>query len=158
MPTTVFTPLEYGFVGESEEEARARLGDDNVEVYHTNFTPLEWTVPHFESSMEHEEDDQRRPENTCYMKVVCDKSKDERVVGFHVLSDNAGEITQGMAVALKAGITKELLDDTIGIHPTGASERARVRLSHAHRVADAEQMTKLKVTKSSGESPLQTTC
>jgi len=40
------------------------------------------------------------------------------VIGFHVLGPNAGEITQGFAAAIKCGLTKELLDETIGIHPT----------------------------------------
>jgi len=40
------------------------------------------------------------------------------VIGFHVLGPNAGEITQGFAAAMKCGLTKQLLDDTIGIHPT----------------------------------------
>lgn len=40
------------------------------------------------------------------------------MVGFHVLGPNAGEITQGFAAAMKCGLTKQLLDDTIGIHPT----------------------------------------
>jgi len=142
VPTTVFTPLEYGFVGESEEDAIARVGADNVEVWHTCFTPLEWAVPHYASSMEFDEDEQRRPENTCYMKLVCEIVNDENVVtGFHVLADNAGEITQAMALAVKLKATKQQFDDMIGIHPT-----------------DAEQMTKLKVTKRSGESPLQSTC
>ena len=44
----------------------------------------------------------------------------EKVVGFHVLGDNAGEITQGFAVAMKCGATKEDFDATIGIHPTTA--------------------------------------
>lgn len=41
-----------------------------------------------------------------------------RVIGFHILGPNAGEITQGFAAAMKCGLTKQLLDDTIGIHPT----------------------------------------
>ena len=41
-----------------------------------------------------------------------------RVVGFHILAPNAGEITQGIGVAMKCGLTKEQLDDTVGIHPT----------------------------------------
>lgn len=39
-------------------------------------------------------------------------------MGFHVLGPNAGEMTQGFAVAMKAGATKEHFDSTIGIHPT----------------------------------------
>ena len=45
MPTTVFTPIEYGCVGWSEEEANRQLGPEGLEVYHTVYTPLEWAPP-----------------------------------------------------------------------------------------------------------------
>lgn len=41
IPTTVFTPLEYGCVGMSEEDALAMFGEDNVAIYHNAFKPLE---------------------------------------------------------------------------------------------------------------------
>uniref|UniRef100_A0A2C9JBD2 thioredoxin-disulfide reductase (NADPH) n=1 Tax=Biomphalaria glabrata TaxID=6526 RepID=A0A2C9JBD2_BIOGL len=126
--TTVFTPLEYGCIGYSEEAAIEKFGEDNIEVYHSYFMPLEWTVPHKE-------------ENTCYAKLVCNKADHERVVGFHVLGPNAGEITQGYAVAIKKGATKEDFDGTIGIHPTCS-----------------ETFTTLHVTKRSGESAEVTGC
>jgi len=58
VPTTIFTPLEYGCIGLTEEQALAKYGQEDVEVYHGNFLPLEWTVPH-------------RPENACYAKLIC---------------------------------------------------------------------------------------
>lgn len=57
-----------------------------------------------------------------YMKIICDLAYDKRVVGFHILAPNAGEITQGMAVAMKMEVTKDQLDSTVGIHPTVAEE------------------------------------
>ena len=117
--TTVFTPLEYGCVGMSEEVAIATLGEDNINVYHSEFTPLEWTRPHL-------------PANVCYMKMIT-SGEEEVVVGFHVLCPNAGEITQGVAVAIRARATKSHFDETIGIHPT-----------------IGEEMTVLMVTKRSG--------
>lgn len=107
VPTTVFTPLEYGCCGLSEETAIENYGEDNIEVYHSNFQPLEFTVPH-------------RPENDCYAKLICVKNENERVVGFHVLGPNAGEITQGFGIALKLNATKSDFDNLIGIHPTCA--------------------------------------
>ncbi|MGH0115680.1 UNVERIFIED_CONTAM: hypothetical protein FKN15_038003 [Acipenser sinensis] len=107
VPTTVFTPLEYGACGLSEEDSIQKYGEDNIEVYHSNFWPLEWTVP-------------ARDNNTCYAKIICHKQDSERVVGFHVLGPNAGEMTQGFAAAMKCGMTKEQLDNTIGIHPVCA--------------------------------------
>ncbi|XP_075065408.1 thioredoxin reductase 1, cytoplasmic [Mixophyes fleayi] len=128
VPTTVFTPLEYGACGLSEENAISRYGEENIEVYHSYFWPLEWTVP-------------SRENNKCYAKVICHLKDNERVVGFHVLAPNAGEITQGFAAAIKCGLTKEQLDCTIGIHPVCA-----------------EIFTTLSVTKRSGGSIVQAGC
>eukprot|EP01012_Entosiphon_sulcatum_P005133 TRINITY_DN12197_c0_g1_i9.p1 TRINITY_DN12197_c0_g1~~TRINITY_DN12197_c0_g1_i9.p1 ORF type:complete len:559 (-),score=102.40 TRINITY_DN12197_c0_g1_i9:2317-3966(-) len=121
VPTTVFTPLEYGSVGYSEEAAIEKFGE-SVEVFHTNFAPLEWRLPH-------------KSDNACYMKIIVNTADFDRVIGFHIASPNAGEIVQAVAVAIKAGATKEVFDDTIGIHPT-----------------IAEDMTALSISKSSGAS------
>lgn len=107
VPTTVFTPLEYGVVGLSEEDAIRKFGEENVEVYHSNFTPLEATVPH-------------RLDNGCYAKIICNIPNNERVVGVHVVGPNAGEIVQGFGLGLKTGATKAHFDELIGIHPTNA--------------------------------------
>ncbi|KAM8973761.1 thioredoxin reductase 1, cytoplasmic isoform 2-T2 [Pelodytes ibericus] len=128
VPTTVFTPLEYGACGLSEENAILKYGDENIEVYHSYFWPLEWTVP-------------ARDNNKCYAKVICNLKDNEKVVGFHVLAPNAGEITQGFAAAIKCGLTKDQLDCTIGIHPVCA-----------------EIFTTLTVTKRSGGNILQSGC
>ena len=65
----------------------------------------------------------------------------EKVVGFHYLGPNAGEVTQGFGVALKLGATKATFDDLIGIHPT-----------------TAENLTTLQITKSSGKDATATGC
>jgi len=128
VPTTVFTPMEYGCCGLSEEDAEAKYGANNIEVYHTAFQPLECAVP-------------KRDENRCYAKLIVNKLENERVVGFHYLGPNAGEITQGFAVAIKLNATKDVFDNLIGIHPTCA-----------------EIFTTLTITKSSGLSALKTGC
>ncbi|KAM4597629.1 thioredoxin reductase 1, cytoplasmic-like isoform 1-T3 [Polymixia lowei] len=120
VPTTVFTPMEYGSCGLSEERAIELYGQDNIEVFHSLFWPLEFTVPN-------------RDNNRCYSKIICNKLDNDRVIGFHYLGPNAGEVTQGYGAAMKCGVTKEQLDNTIGIHPTCA-----------------EVFTTLDVTKSSG--------
>jgi glutaredoxin len=126
--TTVFTPLEYGAIGLAEEDAIKQFGEEDVEVYHANFQPLEWTVAH-------------RPENACYSKLVCVKSQKEKVVGFHYLGPNAGEVTQGYGMALKLGATKGDFDNLVGIHPT-----------------TAETFTTMDITKSSGADASATGC
>lgn len=57
IPSTVFTPLEYAFVGMSEDEAIVKRGSDGIEVYHAYFKPLEYTVP-------------QRLSDNCYLKVT----------------------------------------------------------------------------------------
>jgi len=107
--TTVYTPLEYGCIGLAEEDAEKLLGKDNVEVFHSYYKPLEWSLPH-------------RGDGACYAKLVCNIADDLRVVGFHVCGPNAGEMTQGFAVAMKCGATKKDFDNTVGIHPTTVEE------------------------------------
>jgi thioredoxin reductase (NADPH) len=108
--TAVFTPIEYGCVGYNVEEAKEKLGKDRVVVYHATALPLEWNL-----SSERKDNDELG-----YIMVVCDKEAKEKVVGMHILGPNAGEVIQGLSVAIKAGFTKEHLDDCVGIHPTFA--------------------------------------
>jgi thioredoxin reductase (NADPH) len=110
IPTTIFTPLEYSCMGLSEEKAMAKLGEENVEVYHTAFKPLEWNFL------------KTHKDNRCYTKLIVDKTQDERIIGFHYVGPQAGEVLQGYAVAITAGLTKKHFDDTLGIHPTTSEE------------------------------------
>uniref|UniRef100_A0A673MAD4 Thioredoxin reductase 1, cytoplasmic-like n=1 Tax=Sinocyclocheilus rhinocerous TaxID=307959 RepID=A0A673MAD4_9TELE len=128
VPTTVFTPMEYGSCGYPEEKAVEIYGQQNLEIYHSLFWPLEFTVA-------------GRDNNRCYAKIICNKLDNERVIGFHYLGPNAGEVTQGFGAAMKCGITKDQLDNTIGIHPTCA-----------------EIFTAMEVTKSSGGDITQSGC
>lgn len=59
--------MEYGCCGISEEQARAKYGDDNIEVYHTHFQPLECTLP-------------KRDENKCYAKLVVNKADNVSII------------------------------------------------------------------------------
>jgi thioredoxin reductase (NADPH) len=121
--TTVFTPLEYGVVGMSEEDAKAASGcGSKIEVYHSNFTPLEWSLS------------EHRQKHPAFCKVIVSKD-DDRVLGMHYLGPHAGEVTQGFGVSMKKGMTFDELTNTVGIHPTSA-----------------ETFTDLTITKSSGES------
>ena len=111
VPTTVFTPLEYGTVGLTEEQAKERFGEANIATYHTRFQPLEWA---FDKMI-------TEGKRTAYTKVLVNK-QDDLVVGFHVCAPNAGEITQGVAIGFKCGMTKTILDSVVGIHPTCAED------------------------------------
>jgi glutathione reductase (NADPH) len=60
------------------------------------------------------------------MKIVVDRETD-RVLGCHMVGPDAGEIIQGLAVAMNCGATKAQFDATIGIHPTAAEEFVTMR-------------------------------
>jgi len=106
--TAVFTPIEFGTVGYSEDDAIKKFGKDRLKVYHCTAMPLEWNLNH------------ERSEDAGYMKVIVDLEAKEKVIGVHILGPHAGEVIQGLAVAVKAGCTKEHIDDCVGIHPTFA--------------------------------------
>ena len=85
--TTVFTPLEYGCIGLSEEDAiqkynyyLLRFGQDNITVYHSIFKPLEWNYFEMHSG------------ESCFAKLIV-LNNNRRVIGFHYLGPNAGEVT-----------------------------------------------------------------
>lgn len=110
IPTAVFCQPNIGTVGLTEEEANARGID--IDVYLSDFKPMKHTLS-------------GRDERTL-MKMIVDKSSD-RVIGLHMVGPDAGEICQGMAVAMKAGATKADFDSTVGIHPTAAEEFVTMR-------------------------------
>jgi glutathione reductase (NADPH) len=60
------------------------------------------------------------------MKLLVDPNSD-LVVGVHMVGDHAGEIIQGVAIAMRCGATKAQFDATIGIHPTSAEELVTMR-------------------------------
>jgi glutathione reductase (NADPH) len=105
IPTAVFGIPEAAAVGLTEERAYA-FGHD-VAIYRTRFRPLLHTLT-------------GEPSRTM-MKLVVDR-KTDRVLGCHMVGDDAAEIIQGLAVAMTAGATKAQFDDTVGLHPTAAEE------------------------------------
>ncbi len=110
IPTAVFCQPELATVGLTEAEAWHRCQD--VRVYKSVFTPLKLSLS-------------GRKEHSI-VKLVVDASND-RVVGCHMAGHGAAEIIQGLAVAMKAGVTKAQFDATIGIHPSSAEEFVTLR-------------------------------
>lgn len=110
VPTAIFCQPNIGTVGPTEEEARRRMG--NVQVYESTFRPLKHTVS-------------GRGERSLMKLLV--NGDDDRVVAAHMCGADAGEIIQGVAVAINAGATKADFDATIGIHPTAAEEFVTMR-------------------------------
>uniref|UniRef100_A0A8C2GGJ7 Thioredoxin reductase 2 n=1 Tax=Cyprinus carpio TaxID=7962 RepID=A0A8C2GGJ7_CYPCA len=97
-------------------------------VYHAFYKPLEFTVA-------------ERDATQCYIKVVCLREGDQRVLGMHFTGPNAGEVTQGFSLGFQCGLTYEHLRNTVGIHPTCA-----------------EELIKLNITKRSGLDATVTGC
>jgi glutathione reductase (NADPH) len=109
IPSAVFTSPPIGTVGLSEEQAAA-LGP--VDIYMTNFTPMRHTLT--------------GRNRRSLMKLVVDKAT-QKVVGAHMLGEDAPEIIQGIAIAIGMGATKADFDRTIGVHPTAAEEFVTLR-------------------------------
>ncbi|WP_298447065.1 glutathione-disulfide reductase [uncultured Marinobacter sp.] len=110
IPTAVFCQPNIGTVGLTEEEARE--AGHTLRIYRSEFRPMKYTLS--------------GRDERCLMKLVVDDATD-RVLGAHMVGADAGEITQGLAVAIKAGATKAQFDATIGIHPTSAEEFVTMR-------------------------------
>jgi glutathione reductase (NADPH) len=110
VPTAVFTNPPVAAVGLTEAEA-AEQGP--AEIYVTRFTPMRHTITG------------RQGRKTLMKLVVCARTR--KVLGAHMLGEDAPEILQGIAVAIVAGATKEDFDRTIGIHPTAAEEFVTLR-------------------------------
>jgi glutathione reductase (NADPH) len=110
IPSCVFSQPQLGTVGLTESEARERFGA--VDIYKSSFRPLKHTLS--------------GRDERALMKLVVERDSD-RVVGIHMVGPEAGEIIQGLAVAMKAGATKAHFDATIGIHPTSAEEFVTMR-------------------------------
>lgn len=108
--TAVFTSPPIGTVGLSEEEAAQR---GPVEIYLSRFTPMRHTIS-------------KRPGRRTMMKLVVDQ-KTQRILGAHMLGEDAAEIMQGIGIAVVMGATKQDFDRTIGIHPTAAEEFVTLR-------------------------------
>jgi glutathione reductase (NADPH) len=110
VPTAVFAHPNLATVGLSEEKARERFG--KVDIYKAAFRSLKHTMGNSEERI--------------FMKLVVDAAS-QRVVGAHMLGPDAGEVIQGIAIAVKLGATKAQFDATIGIHPTAAEEFVTMR-------------------------------
>ncbi len=108
--SAVFSQPPVGSVGLTEDQARERFGD--VDIYRSTFMPMKHTLT-------------GRDEKTL-MKIIADQDS-QKVLGVHMVGPDAGEIIQGIGIAVKMGATKQDFDRTIGIHPTAAEEFVTMR-------------------------------
>ena len=110
VPSAVFSQPPIGSVGLTEAEARKAYGE--VDIYKSSFSAMKHTLS-------------GRDERT-FMKLIVERAS-ERIVGVHMIGAEAGEIIQGIAIAVKCGATKAQFDATVGIHPTTAEEFVTLR-------------------------------
>jgi glutathione reductase (NADPH) len=108
--STVFTTPEIGTVGYTEAEAASKYKD--ITVFKTRFRPMMHSFPNTEAYT--------------MMKIIVETATD-KVIGCHIATEGAGEMIQGVAIAVKMGATKNDFDKTIGIHPTSAEELVTMR-------------------------------
>jgi len=113
--STVFTTPEIGTVGYTEEQAVQKFKD--ITIYKSKFRPMKHSFP--------------KSETYSLFKLIVD-TKTDKVLGVHVATDGAGEMIQGVAIAVKMGATKAQFDETIGIHPTSAEELVTMRSPSYH--------------------------
>ncbi len=108
--TTIFTHPQVATIGATEQQLQK--DGQKIRVYQSEFRHLKYTP----TSLQHR----------TFIKLLVDDTTDQ-IVGLHLVGHEVGEIMQGFAVAVQAGLTKSQLDQTIGIHPTVAEELVTMR-------------------------------
>lgn len=124
IPSVVFSHPPVATVGITEADAVQRFGSE-VTIYQSDFTPMRHALSDHAV--------------TTAMKLVC-AGKDEKVVGIHIIGDNADEMLQGYAVALKMGAAKADFDNTIAIHPTSTEELVTMRTAISEPVQQVKEV------------------
>ena len=110
IPSAVFSQPPLAGVGLTEGQARNQYG--NIKVYTSDFRPMKNVFA-------------QRAERGLY-KLVVDAGTD-RVLGVHMIGPEAPEILQAVAIAVKAGLTKDDFDATVALHPSMAEELVLMR-------------------------------
>ncbi|NRA87697.1 MAG: FAD-dependent oxidoreductase, partial [Rhizobiales bacterium] len=111
IPTAVFSQPEIGTIGLTEAQAREEY--DSIDVYVSNFRPMKNILAGSESKM--------------LMKLVVDQ-KTDKMLGVHIMGDDAGEMIQLVGVAMRMGATKADFDATMAVHPTASEELVTMKV------------------------------
>ncbi|CAO3618425.1 unnamed protein product [Cunninghamella blakesleeana] len=112
IPTVVFSHPTAGTVGLTEEQAKAKYGEENIKIYKSRFVNLYFGL------LDHKEP-------SAYKLIVT--GPEETVIGLHILGKGSDEILQGFGVAIRAKLTKQDFDNCVAIHPTAAEELVTLR-------------------------------
>lgn len=119
--TAVFSQPEIGTVGLTEEDAAKKFED--LEVYRAEFRPMKATLSGRAEKM--------------IMKLIVN-AEDRKVIGAHILGHDAGEMAQLLGISLKAGVTKDVFDRTMAVHPTAAEELVTM-YTPSYRIKNGER-------------------
>lgn len=106
VPSAVFTRPEAATVGMTQSKAREKFGD-SVRCYHTEFKPMLYSLS---------EQDEK-----AMIKLIVE-GENQRIVGAQMVGEHAADIIQTLAVAIRQGVNKQQLNETICIHPTIGEE------------------------------------
>ena len=117
IPKAVFSQPPVGTVGYAEHEARHKF--KNIDIYKTNFRAMKNMLSGSEERV--------------LMKLVVDGDSD-RVIGCHIVGEGAAEMVQCLAIAVKAGVTKQQFDETVALHPTIAEELVTMREKYTPKI------------------------
>jgi glutathione reductase (NADPH) len=120
--TAVFSQPEIGTIGQTE--AQAARNHEMLDVYLARFRPMKATLSGSEEKM--------------VMKIIAD-TKSGKVLGVHILGDDAGEIIQSLAIAIKMGATKADFDRTMALHPSAAEELVTM-YAPSYRIRNGERV------------------
>nr|AZL94295.1 thioredoxin-disufide reductase [Cardiosporidium cionae]AZL94296.1 thioredoxin-disufide reductase [Cardiosporidium cionae] len=110
--TVIFSHPPIGTVGFTEAEAKQHYGEENIKIYKNKSVNLYYGT--FDVAPK------EKPKT--YMKLICLKTENERIIGLHVIGMGADEMIQGFGVAVKMGATKANFDSCVAVHPTAAEE------------------------------------
>ena len=112
VPYAVFSQPEIASVGMTEEKANQSFGNENIRVYRSIFRPLSKSIP--------------KKGSKCILKIIVEKNND-KILGCHMIGDNASEIIQMASISLMLGAKKSDFDNTMALHPTIAEEFVTMR-------------------------------
>eukprot|EP01070_Trichotokara_eunicae_P002347 Trichotokara_eunicae@DN2577_c0_g1_i2.p1 len=112
VPTVIFSHPPLATIGLTEREANTKFGEENINIYTNLGVNLFFSPFNIEPSQKQK----------TYIKLVCNKSDNDRVLGLHILGMGADEMMQGFGVAIKMGATKADFDSVVAIHPTASEE------------------------------------
>jgi glutathione reductase (NADPH) len=110
VPSAVFTTPEAGTVGLTESQALQKY--PRLDVYRSTFRPMKATLSGHGSKV--------------FLKLLVDRDTD-KIVGFHAVGPDTGEMAQLVGITLQLGATKAAFDATLAVHPTAAEELVTMR-------------------------------